>query len=187
MPTINSFYTRAGDEGYTGLLGKGRIAKEDTRIEAVGSVDEAGASLGVARAVCQSPEISPIILQVQRDLYGLMAELAATPDNAKRFRTITEERVIWLESQVDTISAIVELPGEFIVPGDTIGGAFLDKARTVVRRAERRVSDLLHQGGIENTQLLRYLNRLSSLCYVLELRETQSAGSGSVTLAKVDK
>jgi cob(I)alamin adenosyltransferase len=206
MPS--SFYTRTGDDGYSGLLGEGRVPKEDPRLEAVGAVDEANAALGVARALCQAPESADLLLQVQRDLYGLMAELAATPENAARFRVVNAERVAWLETQVDAVTAQVEVPKEFIVPGDTAEGAFLDLARTVVRRAERRVAELVH-GGLENhelqnselqnselqnSELLRYLNRLSSLCFVLELREHALAierggplGSPKITFAKTEK
>jgi cob(I)alamin adenosyltransferase len=92
--------------------------------------------------------------------------------------------VAWLESQVDALSAQVEIPREFIVPGDTLEGAYVDLARTVVRRAERRVAALYHEGGFENQELLRYLNRLSSLCFLIELAENQAAGQGRTTLAK---
>jgi cob(I)alamin adenosyltransferase len=167
----DSFYTRRGDDGYTGLLGEGRVPKESLRLEAVGAVDEANAALGIVRSTARSPEGPGVLLEIQRDLYGLMAELAALPENAARFRAINAQRVAWLENQTDLITARVEIPKEFIIPGDTVEGAFLDLARTVVRRAERRVSDLLHHGEIANPELLRYLNRLSSFCFVLELRE----------------
>jgi cob(I)alamin adenosyltransferase len=188
-----SFYTRRGDDGYTGLLGEGRLPKESLRLEAVGVVDEANAALGVARSLAGAPGSTDLLLEIQRDLYGLMAELAALPENAARFRTIDSLRVAWLENQTDQITAQIEMPKEFIVPGDTVEGAFLDLARTVVRRAERRVAELLHQGEIENRELLRYLNRLSSFCFVLELQETILArkeigtGSPQVTLAKTNK
>jgi cob(I)alamin adenosyltransferase len=189
----SSFYTSRGDDGYTGLLGSGRVAKGDLRIEAVGAVDEANAALGIARALARSTEGQELLLVIQRDLYGLMGELAATGENAGRFRVIDSQRVAWLESQVDRLSEIVEIPGEFIVPGDTVEGAFVDLARTVVRRAERRVAVLYHQKDIENIELLRYLNRLSSFCFVLELREhalaQQARGSGGakISLAKSDE
>jgi cob(I)alamin adenosyltransferase len=179
-----SFYTRGGDSGYTGLLGEGRIAKEDLRMEALGAVDEASAALGVARAHARSAQAPGLLLQAQRDLYGLMAELSATAENAVRFRSIEAQRVTWLEAQTDAISAITSVPSEFIVPGDTVNGAYFDLARTIVRRAERRVSALLHRGDIENPELLRYLNRLSSLCFVLELLENQAAGNTNISMAK---
>jgi cob(I)alamin adenosyltransferase len=183
----SSFYTRGGDDGTTGLLGPGRVPKEDLRIEAVGAVDEANAALGVARALSQSSEITAMVLQIQRDLYGLMSELSATPENAEKFRTIDGQRVTWLEAQVDLVSSQVDLPKEFIVPGDTVGGAFFDLARAVVRRAERRVAELLRRGDVSNPELLRYMNRLSSLCFVLELRESQLEGQQKITMAKVKK
>ena len=179
-----TFYTRAGDEGYTGLLGPGRVPKEDPRIEALGAVDEANAALGIARAHARSPEAAGLLLDVQRDLYGLMGELAATPENAARFHAIDAQKVAWLEAQVDHLAEIVDIPREFIVPGDIIAGAYLDLARTIVRRAERRVADLVHRGELSNAQLLHYLNRLSSFCFVLELHENQAAGNAKITLAK---
>jgi len=181
MPT---FYTKTGDDGYSGLLGEGRVPKEDPRLEAVGTLDEASATLGLARASCRDSRSAPILLRVQRDLYGLMAEVAATPENASRFRSIAAEKVTWLEKQTDQLSSQVEMPKEFIIPGDSPASATLALARTVVRRAERRVAQLVHAGELENVDLLRYLNRLSSLCFALELVENQAAGKAKPTLAK---
>jgi cob(I)alamin adenosyltransferase len=178
-----AFYTRKGDDGSTGLLGPGRIEKSDLRIEAIGAVDEASAALGLARSICRG-DGGALILQVQRDLYGLMAEVAATPENAARFRVINAERIAWLEAQIDQISAEIKLPGEFIIPGDIPAGGALDLARAVVRRAERRLVELAQRGDIQNPELLRYLNRLSSFCYVLELYEIQTGANNSLTLAK---
>lgn len=181
---MTKFYTKSGDDGYTGLLGEGRVPKYDPRTEAVGSLDEATAALGMARAVCKAAQSALLILAIQRDLYHLMAEISATPENAARFRKITPERVRWLEEQTDHISTLVTLTNEFIIPGDTPEGAILALARTIIRRAERRVAFLLHQGLVENPELLRYLNRLSSLCFVLELLENQVGGKSDPTLAK---
>lgn len=181
---MKRFYTTQGDDGYTGLLGEGRVAKYDPRMEAVGALDEATAALGVARASSQAAQTGTLVLQVQRDLYGIMAEVAADRENAARFRSIEAEKVTWLEHRTDEISALVTVPRDFIVPGDSPGGAALSLARTIVRRAERRLAELIHQELVENADLLRYLNRLSSLCFVLELLENQSAGTQSATLAK---
>ena len=178
-----SFYTRKGDDGYTGILGEGRIPKEHPRTEALGAIDEATSALGLARASARAPQIAPIILQVQRDLYRLMAEVAATSENVEKFRAIDETKVAWVEEQTDSLSKAVRMPSEFIIPGDTPASAALDLARTVVRRAERRVAELFHLGGIDNPQVLNYVNRLSSLCFVLELFEDQYEGQ-SPTLAK---
>lgn len=181
---MTRFYTRTGDDGSTGLLGEGRVPKYHPRTEAVGAVDEANAALGVARAACQVEQCKTLILAVQKDLYGLMGELSAVPEHARRFRVIDTAKVAWLEEQADAISAGVEVRKEFIVPGDIPSSAALDLARTIVRRAERRVVLLYHQQEIENGELLRYLNRLSSLCFVLELLEIQAAGKSAPTFAK---
>jgi cob(I)alamin adenosyltransferase len=181
---MTNFYTRKGDDGYTGILGKGRIPKYHLRTEAVGTVDEATAALGLARALCKSEGTGDMILAVQRDLYGLMAEVSADEANAARFRTITAGKVTWLEEQIDRLNKSIEQIKEFIVPGDSTGGAALAVARGVVRRAERRVAELVHQDMLENIELLRYLNRLSSLCFILELVENKEAGKTSTTLAK---
>jgi len=178
------FYTRKGDDGCTGLLGEGRYPKYDERLEAVGALDEASAALGVGRSVARSTATAELLLTIQRDLYNLMAETAATPENAARFRKIDAARVTWLEEQLDNLSQRVAIPSEFIVPGDTPAGAALDLARTIVRRAERRVARLVLSGYLENPHLLPYLNRLSSLCFVLELLENAEAGQQQPTLAK---
>jgi len=178
-----TFYTTKGDDGTTGLLGDGRVPKYHARMEALGTLDESTATLGLARSQCADPRSGPILLEAQRDLYKLMAEVAATPDNAENFHFITPERVAWLEEQTNALSKQVEIPKQFILPGDSLGGAALSVARTVIRRAERRVVELFDLGEIANPDLQRYLNRLSSLCFVLELLENQSAGK-STSLAK---
>jgi cob(I)alamin adenosyltransferase len=178
------FYTQTGDDGYTGLLGEGRVAKYDLRMEAVGTLDEATAALGLARALSADPRTAPLLLTIQRDLYHLMAETAATHENATRFRVIDSQRVTWLEEQTDTLSNQITLPNEFILPGDSRSGAAMSIARTVIRRAERLIAQLIHTGQLENHELLRYLNRLSSLCFVLELVENHASGQSSPTLAR---
>lgn len=178
-----TFYTSKGDDGTTSLLGEGRVAKYHVRIEAVGTLDESSAALGLARAQCRDPHSNGILLEAQRDLYKLMAEVAATPENAEKFRSIDAARVTWLEEQTDELSKLVEMPKEFILPGDSVAGAVLSLARAIIRRAERRVVELFDAGEIKNPDLQRYLNRLSSLCFVLELLENQAAGY-TTTLAK---
>src|SRR5690242_3847661 len=178
-----SFYTSKGDDGTTNLLGEGRVAKYHARIEAVGTLDESSAAVGLARAQCIDPHSSDILLEAQRDLYKLMAEVAATPENAERFHTIDAGRVTWLEEQTDALSKLVEMPKEFILPGDSVAGAALSLARAIIRRAERRVVELFDAEELKNPDLQRYLNRLSSLCFVLELVENKAAGH-QTTLAK---
>ncbi|MFN2198072.1 MAG: cob(I)yrinic acid a,c-diamide adenosyltransferase [Anaerolineales bacterium] len=181
---MSSFYTRSGDDGYTSLLGNERVPKYDPRPEAYGDLDEASAALGLARSLVQTVESKGILEQIQRDLYGVMSEVAALPENAERFRVIGDAHVAWLETKTDELSVQVTLPNEFILPGDTVASAALALARTVTRRAERRVVKLTHEGELQNITIMQYLNRLSSLLFVLEIYENQAAGNSAPTLAK---
>ena len=178
------FYTRKGDEGYTGLLGRGRFSKDDLRLEELGAIDEANAAFGLARCWVRSKTSASLILKIQRDLYNLMAETAAGTENTPKFHVIGADHVAWLEQQIADLEKIVRIPEEFILPGDSTAGATLDLARTIVRRAERHMAGLVRRGDVQNMELLRYLNRLSSLCFILELFENQSAGQKDSTLAK---
>ena len=181
---MKTFYTRKGDDGYTGLLRDGRVPKNHPIMEAVGTVDEASAALGVARAACRGNLSAEIILTIQRDLYSIMAEIAASPEHAEQFRKLNASRVSWLETQVDRLRAQVTLPQDFIVPGDSPAGAALALARTIVRRAERQLTGLVHSSIVKNLELLRYMNRVSSVCFVLELVENKVGGNPTPTLAR---
>jgi cob(I)alamin adenosyltransferase len=181
---MTQFYTRRGDQGYTGLLGEDRVPKYHPRIEAVGTIDEANAVIGLARTHCSLQDSQTILLNVQRDLYLLMSETAATPERQADFRSIDHQRVEWLEQQIDSLAKHIQMPAEFITPGDTPGGAMLDLARTVVRRAERIITQLYHQHEIDNANLLSYLNRLSSLLFILELTENKVGDAQNLTLVK---
>lgn len=173
-----------GDDGFTGILGAGRVPKYHPRPEAYGEVDEASAAIGLARALSQLDPSAAICLQTQRDLFHIMAELAVSGDHVDKFIRIGEDQVAWLEAEVDRYRRQIELPREFVIPGDSPGGAAFHVARTVVRRAERAVARLLHDGLISNTALLRYMNRLSSLLFYLALAEDRAAGAANATLAK---
>ncbi len=179
-----SFYTGKGDDGTTGLLGKGRVPKDDARIEALGTLDESSAALGLARASVRDDRCPPLLLEAQRDLYRLMAEVASSPENAGEFR-FDSRRVQWLEEQIDLLGKTVQMPGEFIIPGDSPGEAALSVARAVVRRAERRLVELFSDNETVNPALQQYINRLSSLLFVLELLENQASGR-LTTRAKQD-
>lgn len=183
-PGMSDYFTRTGDQGTTGLLGNQRVNKDHPRLEAVGVLDEANAALGMGRAFCSYPQVQQTLATIQGDLYHLMAEVAATPENAARFRAIDGNRVRWLEAQAEAFGRQFEMPKDFILPGGSPGAAVLDLARTVVRRAERRVSTLLQAGDLENPDLLPYLNRLSSLCFILELWIILKAENQDLFLAK---
>ena len=173
-----SYFTRKGDDGTTGWLGSGRIPKDDARIETVGALDEASAAMGLARASALDPRSAPIVLEAQRDLYRIMAEVASPVENAPGYR-FDPARVAWLEGQIESLGRSITTPGEFIVPGDSPAEAAFALARTVVRRAERRVVQLVAKEMVRNPAIQEYLNRLSSLLFVLELVEDQAAGTAA--------
>ncbi|PKO21815.1 MAG: ATP:cob(I)alamin adenosyltransferase [Chloroflexi bacterium HGW-Chloroflexi-1] len=177
------WYTGKGDDGYTGLLGRGRVPKYDERPNAYGAVDEVSAVLGLARAQARDERIRGLLLTVQRDLYNLMADLATVPETATRAPWLAVERLTWLEQMTDELGAEVTIPPAFIVPGDSIGGATIEIARTVVRRGERLVARLAHAGKLQTDTPLKYLNRLSSLLFVLARLEDKAEGVKDFTLA----
>ena len=181
----SEFYTGRGDDGYTGLLGPERVPKYDPRPEAYGTVDEAQAAMGLARAAGCSPAATSVLLAVQRDLYQLMAELAAAGDTDSPFHgVVTASHVDQLETWIARFEEDLEMPREFVVPGDSQPGAALHLARTVVRRAERLAVRLATEGMLQNPQVMRYLNRLSSLLFVLAVAEDQAATGPMLTLAR---
>lgn len=165
-----------GDDGTTGLLGGGRAAKDDLRIEAYGTVDEASSAVGLARALTSDPRVREIAEQLQRGLYKLGAELATNPAEAGRFAAMTEADVVELERAMAELEAEVAMPEGFILPGATPASGALDLARAVVRRAERRCVTLVREGGVANPEVGRYLNRLGLLLFVLGRYEEERAG-----------
>jgi cob(I)alamin adenosyltransferase len=174
--------TGTGDAGYTSLLGEHRVPKYDARPETFGTVDEATSALGLARATTRDARAREIILHMQQDLYVLMAELATPPENLQAIgMRITALHVAWLESIEEELKAAVAIPNKFIIPGDTLDGAALDLARTIIRRAERLAVRLLHEGMTQNGDLLRYLNRLSDAVFILA--RYLEAGHGGSTEA----
>jgi cob(I)alamin adenosyltransferase len=161
-------FSGKGDNGYTGLLGGGeRVPKYNLRIEALGDLDEASSALGVARAASQAAPVREAIYAAQQQLYALMAEVAMPGEELDSKYKVTNEQVQGVEALIDRLQEEVKLPNKFIIPGETLASAHLDLARTVVRRAERSVVRLSHEGLLDNEHLLAYLNRLSSLVFVL--------------------
>jgi cob(I)alamin adenosyltransferase len=181
---MKEFFTRTGDEGFTGLLGEERVPKFHPRTMTLGDLDEAVAAIGIARANARDLRTPVILIQVQRDLYHIMAEVSATPANAARFRTINPDHVSWLEKKTNELASTVVMPSEFILPGDSPNSASVSLSRAVVRRAERSLVKLHHDGEIENSELIRYVNRLSSLLFVLEFIENSASGIAKTSLAK---
>jgi cob(I)alamin adenosyltransferase len=168
-------YTKRGDDGTTGLLYGGRVSKADAATEAYGTVDEAVADLGVSRAQTPDPAVREELLGIQRDLFVVGADLATNPAERSKLQAgvslVTEDMVARLESWIDEAVDRHPLPGEFIVPGANPVSAALDVARSTVRRAERRTVELREGGAEVNPEVVRYLNRLSDLLFVLARRE----------------
>jgi cob(I)alamin adenosyltransferase len=161
-------YTRKGDDGTTGLLFGGRVRKDSTVIEVNGAVDEAQAALGVARSeTSRGGELDGLLIELERELWVLMAEVATAPENRRKLvaatSLVTAAMVEGLEQRIDELEGRVSMPAEFVVPGQSRCGAALDLARTVVRRAERLALGLELEGSFVGA----YLNRLSDLCWML--------------------
>lgn len=178
MPRRKKMHELAGtgDDGTTGLLGGGRVAKDDIRIDAYGTVDEASSAVGLAKALTEDAHVRDVAEQLQRGLYKLGAELATNPDQAGRFATMTADDVAELERTMVELEAAVAMPDGFILPGATPASGALDLARAVVRRAERRCVALVRQGRVSNPEVQRYLNRLGLLLFVLGRYEEERAG-----------
>lgn len=169
-------FTGKGDTGETDLLGD-RVPKDDPRIRVIGALDETTSTIGLGRAHAAEERTMALLLETQRDLYKIMAELAFTDELRPAAYTLGEDRVSWLETATDELSADVPLPRAFVVPGDSVPGAALDIARTVARRAEREAVALAHAGQLGNPEVLRYLNRLSSLLFMLARAEDRASGA----------
>ena len=164
-------YTRGGDDGTTGLLYGGRVDKSDPRTEAYGTTDEAVAALGMARVFIADSLLADLVLRLQRELFVVGAELATATENSHKLRPgttkVTAEMVDALEEVIDDYVGRIRMPEEFIVPGESRGSSFLDFARTVIRRAERQTVAMDRAGLLSDRQVVRYLNRLADLVFVL--------------------
>ena len=160
-------YTKSGDEGTTGLLGSGRVAKDHPRIEAYGAVDELNAALGAARAAGIDPKLESTLARVQDELFAVGAALADPDPNGKFHGMIVPDHVARLEREIDAMESGLPALNQFILPGGSPGAAQLHLARAICRRAERRVVHLSHQEGEDvPAPLIIYLNRLSDFLFV---------------------
>jgi cob(I)alamin adenosyltransferase len=178
-----SIVTKTGDQGETSLMYGRRVPKTDPRVEAYGSVDELNAALGLARAVCGDPFISDQILAAQKDLIVVMGELATAQDDRERY--VKDGFHLTDAAMVERVTAvIVDLekdkslyPKDWVIPGGTTVSAALDLARTTCRRAERRIGGLMSEDKDFNAEVVRYLNRLSDLCWILARAAERNAKS----------
>jgi len=169
---VVKIYTKKGDDGSTSLWYGGRVPKHHGRTDAYGSLDEACSQLGVARALCGADGgLGADILHLQDDLFVAGAELATAPEASERLEDgisrTTEEMVLWMEERIDHYMAQVELPPKFVIPGGNQLSAQLDVARTVIRRAERRISALAEEGELAGETVIHLVNRASDLAYAM--------------------
>ena len=164
-------YTKSGDDGTTGLLFGGRVSKTDPRCVAYGEADFATSAMGFARALAQEPRVQEILLKVQREMFTLSGELATDQANydqfTSTFESINSGNVDQLENWIDELGADVELPPKFIIPGASPTSGALDLARSALRGAERRVVALNEKGQLPNPEILRYINRLADLLFMM--------------------
>ena len=167
-------YTKTGDDGTTGQLFGGRIPKGSELVEALGDIDEAVSTLGVARADCDDKRMSDILLRVQKDLFIVGADLSVNPQHRDRLAPgislVEPEMVVGLEKLIDELVEEQPLKPVFLVPGTTSLEAKIDLARTVVRRAERHTLRAKDAGYLVSVHAQLYLNRLSDLVFVLARR-----------------
>jgi cob(I)alamin adenosyltransferase len=179
--------TGRGDDGTTGLLFGGRISKDDPQAEAYGTIDEAVAALGLARAAlthASVDQLADLVLRLQRELFVVGAELATSPDAVARqvegTSRISEEMLTGIEAELAHWESLIEMPREFVVPGETDASAALDFARATLRRAERRIVELQRAGRLSGEWLVAYVNRLADLLWVLA-RAAEKAEDHSAT------
>ena len=195
LPFDSAVATGKGDDGTTGLLfGGDRIRKDDLRTEAYGTVDEAVAAMGMARAdleLAGADVLAALVLRFQRELFVVGAELATNPDARDRGQDgvtrVTATMVEGVDAALREAEAGIELPREFIVPGETRASAALEVARTLLRRAERRTVTLAREdASIAEGRTLPYLNRLADLLWILA-RAAEQAESRTATAARPDR
>ncbi len=166
-----------GDDGYTDLLGPERVPKYDLRPTTCGTLDEASSALGLARSLTLQHRVRDILRRVQHDLYLLMAEIATPAAQLDKLPyRVSAEQVAWLDGLIAELEREVQLPKQFILPGASPASAAIDLGRTIVRRAERHAVQLVHEGHMPAGEVLRYLNRLSSLLFILARYEEHVSG-----------
>jgi cob(I)alamin adenosyltransferase len=177
-----SIATKTGDKGETSLMYGRRVPKTDHRVDAYGCLDELNSALGLARAATDDAFIKEEILRAQKELITVMGELATAPEDLARYRK--DEFEVTTSTMVDRVTTVIDelekdkslYPKDWVIPGASVASAALDNARTTCRRAERRVAALVNDDTNFNVEILRYLNRLSDLCWLLARKIEQTNG-----------
>lgn len=172
-------YTQTGDQGNTALLGGSRVSKSNIQIEAYGTVDELNAHLGNIRSSLQQEDFQQVIIKIQRELFQIGAELAKDSKSTKTLALIDADNIIYIENQIDTMEAKLPKLKHFILPGSHPIESAVQIARTVCRRAERRVVALYEIQPV-NPLIIQYLNRLSDYLFVLARFITHNEGAEEI-------
>ena len=186
MVTLNKIYTKTGDEGLTSLGDGSRISKNNIRVEAYGTIDEANSIIGVVRSYTKTSELiilDNFLSSIQNELFDLGAELSTPNEDANRQLSISQSQIDRLEQEIDQLNVGLSPLKSFALPGGTAASSFLHLARTTIRRAERLMVELsIKEKNSVSKELLAYVNRLSDLCFVAAryANQTERGGQGDV-------
>lgn len=179
MVNLTRIYTKTGDDGTTSLGDMSRTSKNDPRLEAFATVDEANSFIGVAMLHVESKEVKELLLRIQNELFDVGADLCTPVVEQPEIEPlrVTEKQIYYIETQIDYYNSFLQSLRSFVLPSGTQGSTYLHVARTVVRRAERQTWHAIHQFG-DGVNLLtaRYLNRLSDLLFVIARYENRPIG-----------
>ena len=186
---MSKIYTKKGDDGTTGLLYGGRVPKDDLRTAVYGTLDETVSALGVARAGGLVPDVEAIAIRLQREMFVVGAQLATAAENQAKLEEgvskISASMTQTAEADIDRLLEEHPLRPEFILPGETMGSAGLDLARSTIRRAEREAVAMDREGLVPDPEILRYLNRVSDLLFAMaRFHEAESGKSAAPSREK---
>ena len=186
MVILNKIYTKTGDKGLTSLGDGSRISKNDIRVEAYGTIDEANSIIGVVRSYTKTSELiilDNFLSSIQNELFDLGAELSTPSQDGDRKLSISQSQIDRLEQEIDQLNINLNTLKSFVLPGGTAASSFLHLARTTIRRAERLMVELsAKEKNSVSKESLAYVNRLSDLCFVAAryANQTERGGQGDV-------
>ena len=186
MVILNKIYTKTGDEGLTSLGDGSRISKNDIRVEAYGTIDEANSIIGVVRSYTKTSELiilDNFLSSIQNELFDLGAELSTPSQDENRKLSISKSQINRLEQEIDQLNINLNPLKSFVLPGGSAASSFLHLARTTIRRAERLMVQLsVKEKNSVSKESLAYVNRLSDLCFVAAryANQTERGGQGDV-------
>jgi cob(I)alamin adenosyltransferase len=177
-------FTGLGDAGITSLIGEGRFAKSNYIFEVLGSIDELSAVIGSSKASIPDLAIKQQLSDIQVTLYKIMTELSYTDQSKLKNPLLNSDHIMTLEDIIIKISSSVPIPAGFILPGDSLQAGYIDIARTITRKVERRIVELDGMDSIQNKLIMQYINRLSTYFFMLEIQILHDQGLIKPTMAK---